>query len=154
MKKRHLCAVVVAFTLVQPAIAKCGYSSIVVNGRILHLQGQTATITVTLQTPQGDFAKESEVSEGAFSLAAPFDTFASSGFFGDKCKNRPKTIHLTIRAGEKLLLDQQFRFPEGVDRDKESKFIYRLRQKIEVDAGQNVLQIGARHEFLDRNRLR
>lgn len=130
--------------LAQPAIAKCGFSSIVVNGRILNLQGQTAAITVIVETPKGDFTKESEVSEGAFSVAAPFDTFASSGFFGDKCKNRPRSIRITIRAGEKLLVDQQFKFPDAVDRDPESKFIYRLRQKIEIDAGQNVLQIGAR----------
>lgn len=144
VKARHLAALFVSIVLVQPAIAKCGYSSIVVNGRILHLQGQTATVTVTLQTPKGDFAKESEVIEGAFSVAAPFDTFTASGLFGDKCKNRPKTIRLTIRAGEKLLLDQQFRFPDAIDRDKESKFIYRLRQRVEVDAGQNVLPIGTR----------
>ncbi len=144
MKPRYLSALFVAFMFAQPATAKCAYSSIVVNGKILHLQGQTATISVTLQTPKGDFTKESEISEGAFSVAAPFDTFASSGFFGDKCKNRPRTIRVTVRTQEKLLLDQQFSFPEGVDRDKESKFIYRLRQNIEIDAGQTVLQIGAK----------
>ena len=128
--------------LAQPALAKCAFSSIVVNGRLLNLKDQTATLTVILETPKGDFTKESEVPEGAFSVAAPFDTFASSGFFGDKCKNRPRNIRITIRAGEKLLLDQQFKFPEGVDRDPKSKFIYRLRQKVEVDAGQNVLPIG------------
>jgi hypothetical protein len=144
MKPRHLSALFVALMFAQPAIAKCGYSSIVVNGRILHLQGQTATVIVTLETPKGDFTKESEVPEGAFSVSAPFDTFASSGFFGDKCKNRPRTIKVTVRAQDKLLLDQKLRFPEAVERDPESKFIYRLRQKIEVDAGQNVLQIGTK----------
>jgi len=143
-KKRHLYALSVAFMLAQPAFAKCGFSSVVVNGRILNLQGQTAAIAVTLQTPKGDFTKEGEVSEGSFSVAAPFETFSSSGFFGDKCKNQPRTVHLTVRTGERLLLDQQFRFSDAVERDSRSKFIYRLRQRIEVDAGQNVLPIGTK----------
>src|SRR5262245_17524658 len=144
MKKRHLYALSVAFMLAQPAIAKCGFSSIVAKGRILNLQGQTAAITVIVETPKGDFTKESEVPEVGFSVAAPFDTFASSGFFGDKCKNQPRTVRLTVRTPEKLLLDQQFRFSDAVERDSKSKFIYRLRQRIEVDAGQNVLPVGTK----------
>ena len=92
------------------------------------------SITVTVQTSKGDYTKESEVSSEAFSVSTPFDTHSSAGFFGERCKNRPKTVQFAVRTEEKLLLDQRFRFPEDFERDPASKFVYRLKQAIDIDA--------------------
>lgn len=115
-----------------PVEAKCPTTTLAVGGEISETVNGPVTISVTAETPKGDFTESVTAAPPSFEVAVPFSTLASySPLRGHRCTNVPTAVVVTARIGERQLTQLKMKFKGNVVLTDSGE--YRLRSKVVID---------------------
>lgn len=115
-----------------PAAAKCVNGEVTVKGPITPAVEEPVTITVSLQTPKGNYEGSAD-GMSDFQVTVPFSKWSSFSIWGgERCKNLPKAVLITAQAKGKLPGEMRLKFKGNAILSGPVQ--YRLGGKVAIDA--------------------
>jgi hypothetical protein len=124
--------------------AKCPAGSVTVHGRVKNLPSAVtdAEATVVLGMPKGTVSRTASLSNGEFTVEAPFSTASSHFMGGDRCNTVPKFVVVEIVSAGKVYAQRKIPFKDAFEMSGSSSHFYRLKQDLSIDvlkeSGNNV----------------
>lgn len=136
-RSRWVVLVILLLSASGDVAAQCPVASVTVRGRVDASVGQHVEVHVDLVTPKGHFEKATFLEGSEFTVVVRFPTLKSySMLWGHHCSNRPKTVLVTARTGDRILAAKELSF----DRDFESTAPneFRLRKELVLAVAQTL----------------
>ena len=122
-----------AFIFSAAVAGKCVTGTVIFRGRLINLPPSRTGIeaTVIVHDRKGTVTRSTSVSNGEFTVEAPFSTTSSSTLLlGDRCNAVPTFIELKIVSTSKVVILRKLDFKSNFEMTGPSQ--YRLKQELSL----------------------